>query len=228
LEHAIRWAQELAGQESVLSPLARECKEVARARVLLAQKKPAEALSLLDPLQVSAQQQERWSHVIEMKVLQALAHHLRDEEQEALTVLAQALHLAEPEGYIRIFVDEGPPMAALLSQLWAQERKQGPTVYLDTVLAAFLPDNMALESQPKTAGQRATAQPLLDPLSERELEVLQLIARGDSNPEIAKELVLSVDTVKRHVYNIFSKLGVKKRIKALARAHDLGLLSEKS
>ena len=228
LEHAIRWAQELAEQESVPSPLARECKEVARARVLLAQKKPAEALSLLDPLQVSAQQQERWSHVIEMKVLQALAHHLRGEEQEALTVLAQALHLAEPEDYIRIFVDEGPPMAALLSQLWAQERKRGPTVYLDTVLAAFLPDNMALESQPKTAGQRATAQPLLDALSERELEVLQLIARGDSNPEIAKELVLSVDTVKRHVYNIFSKLGVKKRIKALARAHDLGLLSEKS
>jgi LuxR family maltose regulon positive regulatory protein len=194
--------------------------------VLLAQKKPAEALSLLDPLQVSAQQQERWSHVIEMKVLQALAHHLRGEEQEALTVLAQALHLAEPEGYIRIFVDEGPPMAALLSQLWAQERKQGPTVYLDTVLAAFLPDNMALEPQPKTAGQRATAQPLLDPLSERELEVLQLIARGDSNPEIAKELVLSVDTVKRHVYNIFPKLGVKNRVKAVAQARTLGLLFE--
>ena len=228
LEHAIRWAQELAEQESVPSPLARECKEVARARVSLAQKKPTEALSLLDPLQVSAQQQERWSHVIEMKVLQALAHHLLDEEQEALTVLAQALHLAEPEGYIRIFVDEGPPMAALLSQLWEQECKQGSTAYLDTVLAAFLPDNMAHEPQPETAGRCTTAQPLLDPLSERELEVLQLIARGDSNPEIAKELVLSVDTIKRHVYNIFSKMGVKKRIKAVARAHDLGLLSEES
>ena len=142
------------------SPLAREREDVARARMLLAQKKPTEALSLLEPLQVSAEKQERWSHVIEMKVLQALAHHMRGEEQEALTVLAQALHLAEPEGYIRIFVDEGAPMAALLSRLREQERKHGPTPYLDTVLAAFRQDGMAHEPQPeraRTAHDGATA-----------------------------------------------------------------------
>jgi len=233
VERAIRWAQELAEQDSMPSPLAREREEVARVRTLLAQKKPTEALSLLEPLQVSAEKQERWSHVIEMKVLQALAHHMRDSTdapqasgQDALTVLAQALHLAEPEGYIRIFADEGAPMAALLSRLREQQRKQGSTAYLDTVLAAFLQANMPHERQPQRSEQRTTAQPLLDPLSARELDVLPLIASGASNPEIAEKLVLSIDTVKRHVSNIFSKLGVKNRVLAVARARALGLLSE--
>ncbi len=140
----------------------------------------------------------------------------------ALTVLAQAVQLAEPEGYIRRFVDEGPQIAVLLSRLREQQRKHGPTPYLDTVLAAFRQDGTAQER----AGQRTTAQPLLDPLSARELEVLQLLARGDSNPEIAEVLVLSVQTVKSYVCNIFSKLGVKNRVQAVARARALGLLSE--
>ena len=226
LERAMRWAQEPAEPGSVPSPLAGEREEVARARILLAQQKPTEALSHLEALQVGAQQQERWKHVIEIKVLQALAHSMRDEEQEAQTVLVQALHLAEPEGYMRVFADEGAPMAALLSSLREQERKRGPTAYLDTVLAAFPQENMAHERHPERAGQPTTAQPLLDPLSKRELEVLRLIGRGASNPEIAQELVLAVDMVKRHVYNIFSKLGVNNRIQALARARALGLLPE--
>jgi len=110
----------------------------------------------------------------------------------------------------------------LLSRLREQQRKHGPTPYLDTVLAAFRQDGTAQER----AGQRTTAQPLLDPLSARELEVLQLLARGDSNPEIAEVLVLSVQTVKSYVCNIFSKLGVKNRVQAVARARALGLLSE--
>jgi LuxR family transcriptional regulator, maltose regulon positive regulatory protein len=228
LEYATRWAQELAEQESVPSPLARECKDLARARVLLAQKKPTEARLLLEPLQVNAQQQERWRHVIEMKVLQALAHQMLAEEQEALTVLDQALHLAEPEGYIRIFVDEGDQMVALLSRLKEQERTQGPTPYLDTLLAAFPQDKMAQTSQPERATQYTMLQPLLDPLSERELGVLQLIGRGASNMEIAEDLFISVDTVKRHVYNIFPKLGVKNRVQAVVRARTLGLLFEEA
>jgi LuxR family maltose regulon positive regulatory protein len=222
VERAIDWAQELVQQPGEQSPLAREREDVARARILLAQKRPTEALSLLEPLRVDAEKQKRWSHVIEMKVLQALAHHMRDEEQKALTVLAQAVRLAEPEGYIRRFVDEGAPMAVLLSRLREQQRKRGPTPYLDTVLAAFRQDGTAHER----AGQHTTAQPLLDPLSARELEVLQLLARGDSNPEIAEVLVLSSQTVKSHVRNILSKLGVKNRVQAVARARALGLLSE--
>src|SRR5207248_8803094 len=144
------------------------------------------------------EQQERLSHVIEMKVLQALAYQMRQQEQEALITLSQALRLAEPEGYIRCFVDEGVPMAALLSRLREQERKHGPTPYVDTLLAAFGQDGIEPEHQPERAGLSMTAHRLLDSLSERELEVLRLIVRGDSNQEIAETLVLSIDTVKRH------------------------------
>ena len=137
VERATLWAQVLVQQPREQSPLAREREDVARARILLAKKKPTEALSLLEPLQISAERQERWKQVIEMKVLQALAHSMREEEQEALAILAQAMQLAEPEGYVRIFVDEGVPMASMLSRLWEQEDKQVPRAYLDTVLAVF-------------------------------------------------------------------------------------------
>jgi len=137
VERAIRWAQELVQQPREPSPLAQEREDVARARILLAQEKPTEAVALLEPLRGRAQRQQRWNHVIEMKVLQALAHSIGDEEQEARSVLAQAVQLAEPEGYIRIFVDEGPPMARMLSRLREQEDSQVPTGYVDTLLAAF-------------------------------------------------------------------------------------------
>ena len=152
---ATLWAEELVQQPREPSPLAREREDVARARILLAQEKPTEALSLLESLQSGAERQERWKHVIEMQVLQALAHAMRDEEQEALAVLAQAMQLAEPEGYVRIFVDEGAPMASMLSRLREQEDKQMPTGYLDTLLAAF--------GEMGGARQPMTAQPALDP-----------------------------------------------------------------
>lgn len=137
VERATFWAQELVEQPREQSSLAREREDVARARILLAKKKPTEALSLLEPLQSDAQRQERWKQVIEMKVLQALAHSMRDEEQEALAILAQAMQLAEPEGYVRIFVDEGAPIASMLSRLREQENKQVPRAYVDIVLAVF-------------------------------------------------------------------------------------------
>ncbi len=229
LERAMNWAQELAQLTSVQSSLARERQDVARARILLAQKMPALALSLLEPLQVSAELQERWSHVIEMKILQALAHHMRHEDQQAFIILAQAMHLAVPEGYIRTFVDEGPQMRVLLSRLREQERKKGPTPYLDALLAAFSPEGMTHKPPLRGSDQprgRVLEQPLVEPLSERELEVLHLIARGDSNQEIAEMLVIALDTVKRHVTHIFEKLGVKNRVQAVARARALGLLSD--
>src|SRR5438552_10863105 len=117
---ATHWAEELAQSARVPSPFARERQDVAR--MLLAQKRPTEALSLLEPLQVNAQRQERVSHIIEMKVLQALAYQMCHQEQEARSALAQAVRLAEPEGYIRRFVDEGAPMELLLSQLREKER----------------------------------------------------------------------------------------------------------
>ncbi|HLX56467.1 MAG TPA: LuxR C-terminal-related transcriptional regulator [Ktedonobacteraceae bacterium] len=226
------WLREIeqpsSGDTAVHAPLAHEREEVARARMLLAQQRPAEALSLLEPLLGKAEQQERWSHVIEMQILQALAHALRHKDQEALTVLAQAVHLAEPEGYIRAFVDEGPAMATLLSRLRDQERKQGSTPYLDTLLAAF--SHRSRTHAPLTLGSGEPRgylreQPLIEPLSERELEVLQLITHGDSNQEIADRLVITLDTVKRHVTHIFEKLGVHNRVQAVAKSRALGLLS---
>ena len=236
LERAMNWVQEIAQHTSAHfplahehSPLAHECEDVARARILLVQKMPAEVLSLLEPFQVNAEKQERWSHVIEMKLLQALAHSMRNEDHEALTVLAQAVQLAEPEGFIRTFVDEGTAMALLLSRLRELERKKGPSPYLDALLAAFKPEGMMHKSLPTTSSQsrgRVPEQPLVEPLSERELEVLYWIARGDSNQQIADVLVIALDTVKRHVTHIFEKLGVNNRVQAVARARALGLLSD--
>jgi LuxR family maltose regulon positive regulatory protein len=164
-----------------------------------------------------------------MKVLQALAHSMRNKDQEAFTALAQAVHLAEPESYIRIFVDEGPALAMLLLRLREQERKQGPTPYLDVLLAAFSSKSMTHTPFPPGSSQpggRRLMPPLIEPLSEREREVLHLIARGDSNQEIAEILVIAVVTVKRHVTHIFEKLGVHTRVQAVARARALGLLSD--
>lgn len=111
-------------------------------------------------------------------------------------------------------------MAALLSALRDQQRKQGPTPYLDILLAAFPPAVL----QERGADHPAIRQPLLDPLSARELEVLHLLAQGASNQEIAEELVVTLDTVKRHVSNILSKLGANNRTQAITRARSLGML----
>jgi LuxR family transcriptional regulator, maltose regulon positive regulatory protein len=151
------------------------------------------------------------------------AYQMRQQQPEALAMLAQAVSLAAPEGYIRRFVDEGAPIANLLHEFRKQEHQRGPTPYLDTLLAAF---NDAREARPMRLDSRnhlSPGQPLLDPLSAREHEVLQLIARGASNQEIAKTLVISIDTVRHHVSNILSKLEVTNRTQAVARAYALGL-----
>ncbi len=123
------------------------------------------------------------------------------------------MHLAEPEGYIRSFVDEGTPIETLLSFLRTQEQKQGPTPYLDTVLASFPSPAIPREQSqpdlpPGTTGQyltHAQPSPLLDPLSGREQEVLRWMAQGASNQEIADALVVTAATIKYHVSNILSK-----------------------
>ena len=217
-EQATRWAEQLLQGVRLNTSLAREREDVARVRLLLAQHQPDAALTLLEPLIKGAMTTERFDHVIEMRLLQALAHQMCQQEREALSALSQAVCLAEPEGYIRRFVDEGPRMAALLSRLREQRRRHGPTPYLDTVLAAFPKEGTGAKPQPQ--------QNLLDPLSERELEVLHLVAQGASNQEVAETLVLSAQTVKRHLSNIYSKLEVGNRTHAVARARALGLHSD--
>ena len=222
-EQAASLAERLQRSDQPLVPLAREREAVALARVWLAQGRPEEVLSLLHPLLEMATRQQRWGDVIELRLLVALGYQMCNEEQQALTTLAEAVRLAQPEGYIRSFVDEGAAMFSLLSALRARSRRQntpGGDVtarYLDRVLAAF---------SPRTgADHRAAQHALPEPLSGREREVLNSMAVGASNQEIAESLVITVDTVKRHVSNVLSKLGASNRTQAVSRARELGLLA---
>ena len=136
-----------------------------------------------------------------------------------MTALERALSLAEPEGYVRTFVDEGAPMAALLRR--AASRGVAPA-YVSKLL-----DALDAEADTKSMPADSTspvAQRLEEPLSERELEVLRLVASGLSNREVAQELVLATGTIKKHINNIFTKLNVRSRTQAAAQARELGLL----
>jgi LuxR family maltose regulon positive regulatory protein len=165
-----------------------------------------------------AEARELPGRAIELTVLQALALEAGGDTARAMDALERALTLAEPEGFIRIFVDEGPPMARLLYEALA--RGIAPE-YARRLLAAFP------LAEPEQAGPPDTQAPesdLMEPLSERELEVLQLIAEGLTNPEIASRLFLSLHTIKAHTRNIYGKLGVHNRTGAVARAKALGVL----
>ncbi|HEX6555312.1 MAG TPA: LuxR C-terminal-related transcriptional regulator, partial [Ktedonobacteraceae bacterium] len=232
-ERAVHWAMGVSHQEPTHALLASEREEVALVRVCLLQQRPSEALTRLERVLERATAQQRWNQVIEARLLQALAYQVNQQEHEALSALTEAVRLAEPEGYIRSFLEEGAPMGTLLSSLRAQQQKQGPTPYLDTVLAAFSAASFRKEQphpelSPSPASPRLPHEPaslLLDPLSEREQEVLRLLAQGASNQEIAEHLVVTPATVKFHVSNILSKLQARNRTQAVARARSLGLLS---
>jgi LuxR family maltose regulon positive regulatory protein len=165
---------------------------------------------------------KRWGHVIEIRILQALAYQMHQEEMQALSTLCEAIRLGEPEGYIRSFLDEGTPMETLLYSLRKRDSRSGSTPYLDRLLTAFQQEHKARAQ----GGEPSKTQRLPAPLSERELRVLQLLVQGASNQEIAQELVIAIDTVKRHVSHIFSKLGVGNRVQAVRQAQELGLLKE--
>ena len=155
---------------------------------------------------------ERTGSVIEILVLQALAHQTRGDIPAALASLQRALTLAEPEGYVRLFVDEGPPMASLLRA--AAKQGIAPS-YVRRLLAAI----------DTTAGPSAGQAGLIEPLSERELDVLRLLGTDLDGPDIARELVVSLNTVRTHTKNIYAKLGVNNRRAAVRRARELDLLS---
>jgi LuxR family maltose regulon positive regulatory protein len=196
------------------------------ARVLLAQDRPDPALGLLERMYGLAIGQGRTGSVIEIQALRALALAAGGEQATAVSVLAGALTLAWPQGYLRVFADEGAPMAALLGLLVAAQRTgqaaaELPLDYLARLLHAVDATPPAAHPGPAVAA----APGLIDALTARELQVLELLAAGRSNRRIAAELVVTLDTVKKHVGHILDKLGAANRTEAVARARQLGLTS---
>ncbi len=150
LKQATCWAEQLDLREQHFTSFARERQQVARARVLLAQNQPAAALQRLELALQRATAGQRWGHVIEICLLQALAHQKLNEEPQALAALSEAVHLGEPESYIRSFVEEGASLAELLSRLRQEQRHNGPTPYLDMLLAAFAQESKRPKRLPKS------------------------------------------------------------------------------
>jgi LuxR family transcriptional regulator, maltose regulon positive regulatory protein len=224
LASAISWADTsgLSANDDDLSYLReREYLTLVRVRIAQGRHDPTasslqDALHLLDRLLSEAEAKARTSSVLEILVLRALALHVQRNRTGALTALERALTLAEPEGYVRLFVDEGLPILTLLQEIQTLSRVPD---YVALLLSAFGAPNISATTPPAPASC-----PLQEPLTAREREVLQLLAAGASNSEIARDLVLSLGTVKKHVSNICGKLGVQSRTQAIARARTLQLL----
>jgi len=185
-----------------------------QARVLLAQGKPEAALTILETLHQQRETHGYQADRLKVLVLQALALQADRQTEEAVRALAEALALAEPGDLRRTFLDEGQPMATLLHRVLSKS-SESPTAYVHQLL-------VGLQETAESPG--LVTQPVIEPLSQRELEVLRLIAAGLSNQEIADQTYVALSTVKWHIRNIYGKLGVKSRTQAIARAQELNLL----
>ncbi len=223
---ARRWAAERGLSEDDELAYPRERDHLVFARVL-ARSEPGRALGLLERLDALAESHGRTASLIEIRALRSLALQSVGDHQGAVTALTDALSMAQPESYIRVFVDEGPPMAALLQSIIRSGRRGGGVAvsraereHLNRVVRAFQSPSV----QSGTPGYAPAATGLIEPLTRRELEVLGLMAAGRRNGQIADELVVTLDTVKRHVSHIFDKLGTANRTEAVARARELRLI----
>jgi LuxR family maltose regulon positive regulatory protein len=212
LDEALGWARQRGlSADDDLSYL-REFEHITLATLLLAKRSLDEVIPLLERLLQAAEEGRRTGSVIEILEQYALAQQARGETSAALISLQRGLTLAEPEGYVRIFTDEGSRMAALLRAA----AKQGVTPnYVRRLLAAI----------DGTEERRPAEQDLIEPLSERELEVLRLLGSDLDGPDIARALTVSLNTVRTHTKNIYNKLGVNNRRAAVRRASELDLLS---
>jgi len=225
LSAAIQWARENGLKVDDDLDYERQVEYLTLVRVLLAQKKPDRAIRLLNRLIESAEQAGRTGETVEMLALKALAHQVQNETDVAENVLEKALVRAEAGEYIRTFIDVGESMKVLLLAVGRQRLAVSKT-YLAKLLAAFDAANDLQSAVVSSTPASPISSALIEPLSERELEVLHLIVGGATNQEIAQALFITVNTVKKHVSNIFGKLGVSRRPQAIARARELGFITE--
>ena len=203
-----------------------EIEGIAMARLRMAQGKWQKAFELLEPLHKAAIDLKRFGSVLEILILKAIIFLKEGEERRAVQTLENALALAEPQGYMRMFIDEGESMRELLTLFLEDVRKQergdianGMMRYVNRLLTALTSETVA-----RREIKRRTIPGLIEPLSDRELEVLRFLATSLTSTEIAQELFLSANTVRFHIKNIYSKLGVHKRAAAVERARELGLI----
>jgi LuxR family transcriptional regulator, maltose regulon positive regulatory protein len=222
LAAAAHWA-EATGLNPANPPAAYldEVEYLTLARLLIAQCNLEAAENLLSGLHQSAVSAGRNGSLIEILMLQAITFAAQENNEEAFDALDGALTLAEPEGYIRVFVDEGEAVREMISTFPKKHLNHPRQMYIEKLLAAFEAPEALL---PAATSQRSVNQKLFEPLSARELEVSRLIAQGLSNQAIAQKLFLSTGTVKVHLKHIFGKLDVNSRTQAVARLRELNLL----
>lgn len=221
LDEARRWAETRGLRAGGGAAPKSEFEGIAMACILLAEGRADDALGLLAHIQGTMESEGRQGDLLEVLALRAVALQMRAETDAALAVLSRALGLARPAGHMRVFLDEGEPMATLLRLGAARWRDPDLVAYAQKVLAAF---SQAESGRPAPPAEAAPGAGPIEPLSARELEVLRLVAAGRSNREIADRLVISIRTVKKHVENIHGKLGASNRTEAAARARELGLV----
>jgi LuxR family maltose regulon positive regulatory protein len=211
-----RWAVNPERRDARIPLIQQETEEFVVARLLIVQCKAGEALLLLAPWQQNARDQKRGASELEILVLTALAHFSQDRQSQAKRYLKQALSLAKEQGYQRLFLDEGEPMAALLKLVLSELTEPGLIAFVSSLLSSF--------GSVQPVEQISAASALIERLSQQEERVLRLLAAGLSNPEIAGELIVSVNTVKTQVKSIYRKLDVHNRDEAGETARRLNLL----
>jgi LuxR family maltose regulon positive regulatory protein len=199
---------------------------ISQARVLLAQGDASAALAILEPFRQQMEAKGWQDERLKVMVLQAVALHAHGDQDKAMQLLSDALVLAEPGGFIRLFVDEGEPMRFMISDFRVSILKISPhlSAYLEKLLVAFPSTTTENPKLVLSKIEGSKIQGLVESLSQRELEVLRLMAQGLSNREISERLFLALDTIKGHNRRIFDKLQVQRRTEAIARARELGLL----
>jgi LuxR family maltose regulon positive regulatory protein len=233
---AANWTQERGLRPDDEPGYPREREYLVLARVLLAQDRPAQALTLLERMLAAAVAQDRTGSVIEIGALRALALAGCGDRGAAVDALARALGLGCSQGYVRVFADEATPMAALLARLAAAQKAEGAAAQKAGHAAAEkaergVPASYLAKVRQASGGQddlqvprRVVVPGLVEQLTARELEVLALLAAGMPNPRIAQHLVVTLDTVKKHVSHLLGKLGAANRTEAVTRARHLGLI----